>query len=155
MQFVAKPVLEDKFWILEDNGQKVGTIRSNENGVTLQVGNENQTFKALDDLKANMSVDFTGKEIVNKEKQEYDVHGFACKTKPYNSMYDMKRKLPLYTKTENSQSFFCAGYYVIHWEDKNHSPAFCPKLVTLSRYNYTGPFKTRMEMQETLRRTNG
>jgi hypothetical protein len=35
MEFVAKPVLEDKFWILEDNGQKVGTIRSNENGVTL------------------------------------------------------------------------------------------------------------------------
>ena len=27
--------LENKFWILEDNGQKVGTIRSNENGVTL------------------------------------------------------------------------------------------------------------------------
>ena len=50
MEFVAKPVLEDKFWILEDNGQKVGTIRSNENGVTLQVGSENQTFKALEEL---------------------------------------------------------------------------------------------------------
>ena len=48
---MAKPVLEDKFWILEDNGQKVGPIRSNENGVTLQVGSENQTFKALDELK--------------------------------------------------------------------------------------------------------
>ena len=45
MQYVAKPVLENKFWILEDNGQKVGTIRSNENGVTLTLGKENQTFK--------------------------------------------------------------------------------------------------------------
>ena len=45
MEFVAKPVLEDKFWILEDNGQKVGTIRSNENGVVLTVGKENHSFK--------------------------------------------------------------------------------------------------------------
>lgn len=154
MQFVAKPVLDNKFWILEDNGQKVGTIRSNENGVTLTVGTKNQTFKALSELKQKIKVDFTGKEIVKKETKEYEVHGYACKTKPHNPIYDLKRKLPLYTKTSDSQSFFCAGYYVIHWEDGNHSPAYCPKLITLSRYTYDGPFKTKLEMQETLRRTN-
>ena len=155
MQFVAKPVLDNKFWILEDNGQKVGTIRSNENGVTLTVGNQNQTFKALSELKQKIKVDFTGKEVTKKETKEYEVHGYACKTKPHNPIYDLKRKLPLYTKTSDSQSFFCAGYYVIHWEDGNHSPAYCPKLITLSRYTYDGPFKTKLEMQETLRRTNG
>jgi hypothetical protein len=155
MQFVAKPVLDNKFWILEDNGQKVGTIRSNENGVTLTVGTKNQTFKALSELKQKIKVDFTGKEVVKKETKEYEVHGYACKTKPHNPIYDLKRKLPLYTKTSDSQSFFCAGYYVIHWEDGNHSPAYCPKLITLSRYTYDGPFKTKLEMQETLRRTNG
>ncbi len=106
MEFVAKPVLEDKFWILEDNGQKVGTIRSNENGVTLQVGSENQTFKALEELTQKISVSFSGKELVTSEKKEYLVHDFPCKTKPYNGIYDLKRKLPLYTKTEASQSFF-------------------------------------------------
>ena len=155
MQFIAKPVLENKFWILEDNGQKVGTIRSNENGVTLTVGNQNQTFKALSELKQKIKVDFTGKEVTKKETKEYEVHGYACKTKPHNPIYDLKRKLPLYTKTSDSQSFFCAGYYVIHWEDGNHSPAYCPKLITLSRYTYDGPFKTKLEMQETLRRTIG
>ena len=44
MQYVAKSVLENKFWILEDNGQKVGTIRSNENGVTLILGKQNPNF---------------------------------------------------------------------------------------------------------------
>jgi len=155
MQYVAKPVLEDKFWILEDNGQKVGTIRSNEHGVTLTVGKENQTFKALDELKQKMSVSFTGKDIVKTETKEYEVHGFPCKTEPYNPIYDLKRKLPLYTKTEGSQSFFCAGYYVVHWEDGSHSPSYCPKLITLSRYGFDGPFKSKMEMQETLRRANG
>jgi len=156
MQYVAKPVLEDKFWILEDNGQKVGTIRSNEHGVTLTVGKENQTFKALDELKQKMSVSFTGKDIVKTETKEYEVHGFPCKSEPYNPIYDLKRKLPLYTKTEASQSFFCAGYYVVYWENDNGvSPAYCPKLITLSRYNFKGPFKTRIEMQEILRKANG
>ena len=148
MQFVAKPVLDNKFWILEDNGQKVGTIRSNENGVTLTVGTKNQTFKALSELKQKIKVDFTGKEVVKKETKEYEVHGYACKTKPHNPIYDLKRKLPLYTKTSDSQSFFCAGYYVIHWEDGNHSPAYCPKLITLSRYTYDGPFKTNWKCKK-------
>jgi len=154
MEFVAKPVLEDKFWILEDNGQKVGTIRSNENGVTLTVGKENHSFKKLEELKQKMKVSFTGKELINKEKEEYEVHGYACKTQPYNAIFDLKRKLPLYTKTEASQSFFTAGYYCIEFEN-GWVPAYCPKLITLGRNNYLGPFKTKMEMQETLRRANG
>jgi len=155
MEFVAKPVLEDKFWILEDNGQKVGTIRSNENGVVLTVGKENHSFKKLEELKQKMKVSFTAKELVKKEKLEFEVHGFPCKTQPFNPIYDLKRKLPLYTKTEGSQSFFCAGYYVVHWEDGSYSPSYCPKLITLSRYDFDGPFKSKMEMQEILRKSNG
>jgi len=154
MKFVAKPVLEDKFWILEDNGQKVGTIRSNENGVVLTVGKENHSFKKLEELKQKMKVSFTGKELANKEKLEYEVHGYACKTQPYNAIFDLKRKLPLYTKTEDSQSFFTAGYYCIEFEN-GWVPAFCPKLITLGRNNYLGPFKTKLEMTETLRKQNG
>lgn len=152
MQYIAKPVLENKFWIVENNGQKVGTIRSNDHGIVLQVGKENRTFS---DIKELTNVSFTDKDVVKTEKQEYEVHDYPCKTQPYNPIFDLKRKLPLYTKTENSQSFFCAGYYVVHWEDGSHSPSYCPKLITLSRYEFDGPFKTRIEMQETLRKANG
>jgi len=154
MQLVAKPVLENKFWILEDNGQKVGTIRSNEHGVTLQVGKQNKTFKKLEELKQKMSVSFTGKELVKKEKEQYEVHGYPCKTQPYNPIFDLKRKLPLYTKTEGSQSFFCSGYYCIKFENGWVS-AHCPKLITLGRNEYLGPFKTKLEATEALRHTNG
>ena len=154
MEFVAKPVLEDKFWILEDNGQKVGTIRSNENGVTLTVGKENHNFKKLEELKKKMKVIFTGKDLVNKDKELYEVHGYPCKTQPYNPIYDLKRKLPLYTKTEGSQSFFCAGYFCIKFEN-GWVPAFCPKLITLGRNEFIGPFKTKLEANDALRHTNG
>ena len=154
MQYIAKPVLEDKFWIIEDNGQKVGTIRSNEHGVTLQVGKENRTFKELDELKSKMKVSFTGKDLLETQKHDYDVHGFPCKTKPYNPIYDLKRKLPLYTKTEGSQSFFCAGYFCIKF-DNGWVPAYCPKLITLGRNEFLGPFKTKLEANEALRLQNG
>ena len=152
MQFVAKPVLENKFWIVENDGQKVGTIRSSDQGIVLQVGDVNKTFSCINDL---VNVTFEGKNAEKTEKQEHEVHGYPCKTTPYNPIYDLKRKLPIYTKTQNSQSFFCAGYYVVHWEDGSHSPSYCPKLITLSRYEFDGPFKNKMEMQETLRRANG
>jgi hypothetical protein len=35
---------------------------------------------------------------------------------PHNSMYDIKRKLPLFTKSEDSKSLYCAGYYVIKFD---------------------------------------
>ena len=149
---MAKPVLENKFWIVEDDGQKVGTIRSNDQGIVLQVGDVNKTFSCIKDLT---NVTFEGKDVAKPEKQEYEVHGYPCKTAPYNPIYDLKRKLPIYTKTQNSQSFFCAGYYVVHWEDGSHSPSYCPKLITLSRYDFDGPFKTKLEMQEILRKANG
>lgn len=153
MELLAKPVLEDKFWIVEKDGQKVGTIRNNDAGVTLNWSGDKRSFKHLEELQRHVRVKFVDKQIAVVDKQEYDVHDFPCKTEPFNAIYDLKRKLPLYTKTENSQSFFCAGYYVIHWEDGSHSPSYCPKLITLSRYNYEGPFKTRLEMTEVLRKS--
>lgn len=153
MQLLAKPVLEDKFWIVERDGEKVGTIRNNELGVTFTVGKDNKRFETVEDVLQTYSIQFGDKQDSVAESQEFEVHGFACKTKPYNAVMDLKRKLPLYTKTENSQSFFCAGYYVVHWEDGSHSPSYCPKLITLQRYEYEGPFKTRIEMQEVLRKS--
>jgi len=151
---VAKPVLENKFWIVENDGQKVGTIRSSDTGVVLQVGKENRTFKALDELKQKMKVSFAGKDVVATEKQSYEVHGFPCKTEPFNPIYDLKRKLPLYTKTEGSQSFFCAGYFCIKF-DNGWVPAYCPKLITLGRNEFMGPFKTKLEANEALRHAHG
>ena len=64
-------------------------------------------------------------------------------------MYDVKRKLPLFTKSAKSNSLYCAGYYIIHF-DKGWVKSFCPKLVTIERYESKGPFKTDIEMRQEL-----
>jgi hypothetical protein len=68
-------------------------------------------------------------------------------------MYDVKRKLPLFTKSEKSKSLYAAGYYVIQFE-KGWVKSFCPKLITVERYVTKGPFKTELEMRQELSRAN-
>ena len=150
MQYQAKSIVPEKFWIVTRNGEKVGTLRY-DNEYILTVNKKNLRAKDRSEFK---NIVFNDQQLVPTEpKKEYDVYGFACKTKPYNDIYDLKRKLPIYTKTEKSVSFFCAGYYIINFE-LGWRPAFCPKLITIERYNYSGPFKTDIEMRTELSRVN-
>jgi hypothetical protein len=147
MQYQAKPIVQDKFWIVEKNGEKVGTLRFDDEYI-LTVNSKDARFKSKDELK-NISFADT-QVIVSQKKKEHEVHGFPCKNEPYNGIYDLKRKLPIYTKQEKSTSFFCAGYYIINFE-LGWRPAYCPKLITLTRNEFKGPYKTQLEMKEALR----
>lgn len=148
--YQAKAIVADKFWIVERNGQKVGTLRRDKDFV-LTVNDKKARFPDIQTLAERVGIDFNQKVIKAEQPKEHEVHGFPCKGKPYNDLYDLKRKLPLYTKTERSQSFYCAGYYAIKFEH-GWVKAYCPKLITLGRNDYMGPYKTKLEMQETLRR---
>lgn len=148
MQYQAKPIVQDKFWIVEKNGEKVGTLRYDDEYI-LTVKNKNIRVKNKGDL-ANIS--FAEAQVDSAvEKKEYEVHGYPAKTQPFNDIYDLKRKLPIYTKQEKSTCFFCAGYYIVNFDNGGWRPAYSPKLISLTRNEYKGPFKTRLEMQEALR----
>ena len=154
----AKPVLKDKFWIVEQDEERIGTISLNDDRYMFSNQSETCFFDNKRQMKKKFGVDIIWTDITpsdtNHSKVNHTVHGFPTSVTPYNTMYDVKRKLPLYTKTNDSQSFFCAGYYCIQF-DHGWVPASCPKLITLSRNNYLGPFKTKLEMTESLRQTNG
>ena len=68
-------------------------------------------------------------------------------------VYDVKKKLPLFTKSKKSKSLYSAGYYIIKFE-KGWVRSFCPKLITLERYPNKGPFKTTLEMKQELANAN-
>ncbi len=148
----AKPVIDNKFWIVEKNGEKFATLRkddenrfvmSNELGIKIYNTKESLTKE----FGKSFFVAKIVKESTNADPQE--VHGFSSSCLPHNSMYDIKKKLPLFTKSEDSKSLYCAGYYVIKF-DKGWVKSFCPKLITLQRYEYKGPFKTELEMKQVL-----
>jgi len=151
----AKPIINDVFWIVENNGLKIGTLRKNEDKFILSNKDGMVIFKNKKSIMDQFGPDFFVAKIV-KEKDNAntnEVHGFLTSTKPHNAMYDIQRKLPLFTKSNDSKSLYCAGYYVIRFE-KGWVKSFCPKMITLQRYPYKGPFKTELEMRQELSRVN-
>jgi hypothetical protein len=152
----AKTLVKDKFWIVEQNGQKLGTLsRQDNNGwIFLSKKDQRQVFHTKESLFTRFGFNIFDQSDVKKAEDEiqtdnFDVHGFSCSQHPYNPMFDVQKQLPVYTKAPNSKSQFCAGYYIICFE-KGWRKAYCPKMITLSRYEYKGPMKTKLEMQQVL-----
>lgn len=148
----AKPIIDNKFWIVEENGEKVATLRKNEDD-RFVMSNETgiKIYDNQESLTKQFGKDFFIVKIVKESDsaQPNEVHGFATSTLPHNPLYDVKRKLPLFTKSSDSKSLYCAGYYIIKFE-KGWVKSFCPKLITLQRYPFKGPFKTEIEMKQVL-----
>ena len=154
MSLLAKAIVKNKCWIVEDNGHQVGTILTNPQGVVYQHDHKKEQFASLKLLsdRYNILVDKSPpKKIVT---EAHEVYGYPCDYKANNILWDVKHKLPIFTKGSKSKSFFCAGYYIVKFNN-GWVKSYCPKLITLNRYPYAGPYDTAEEMQENLRIANG
>jgi hypothetical protein len=153
---IAKPVVKNKFWIVEEGGEKIATIQAIEEGGFAYVHDEQrELFPSIKMISKKYNIEFVKAEKPKKEKLDvYDVYGFPTNTQPNNEVLDVQRYLPIYTKGAKSKSFFCAGYYIIKFSS-TWVRAYCPKLITLNRYEYQGPFKTQERMIEAMREANG
>ena len=153
----AKTLVKDRFWILEEDGQKLGTLQKKDgNGwIFLSKADSREVFHTPESLRERFGIDVLTKEPLAEVKTEdvvegnFEVHGYPVSQQPYNPMFDVQKQLPIYSKTPKSKSLFCAGYYIICFE-KGWRKAYCPKMITLSRYKYKGPIKTKLEMQQVL-----
>ena len=150
----AKPIVDGKFWIVEKDGTKIATLHKKENNrFVLSSTNGEVMFNKKEDLQKQFGKEFflknTKVKVTSAEPEIHEVHGFPAMCKPYNSMYDVKRKLPLFTKSNASKSLYCAGYYTIKFE-KGWVRSFCPKLITIERYESKGPFNSEFEMKAVL-----
>ena len=154
-EMIAKPVVKNKMWIVESAGTKIGNIMAVEEGGVVYVhNNQREQFPSIKILQKKYSIEFAKAEKPRRVKQDvYDVYGFPTNSAPQNQVLDVQRYLPIYTKGAKSKSYFCAGYYVIKFSS-TWVRAYCPKLITLNRYEYQGPFKTQERMVEAMREAN-
>jgi hypothetical protein len=157
MTINAKTLVKDRFWILEENGQKLGTLQKKEdNGwIFLSKGDSKETFDTPESLRERFGIDVLTTEptaeikVQQNIEDNFEVHGYPVSQHPYNPMFDVQKQLPIYSKTPKSKSLFCAGYYIICFE-KGWRKAYCPKLITLQRYPFKGPIRSKIEMQQVL-----
>jgi hypothetical protein len=153
MNAVAKVLVPNKVWIVEDSGIKVGTLNKEKKGYSFFRQGQKVNLTDIKDLNETFGSALFD-ESVKKIKpiqipQTNSVHNFPCGSRPYNPVYNIKKRLPIYAKSSKSKSLYCAGYYVIKFR-KGWVKSFCPKLITLERYPYQGPFKTETEMRTVL-----
>lgn len=155
MTIKAKPLLEGKFWIVSEDGENVGTLSKDEERFVYQCHSGTQVFDTERLLKKHLGkIVWSSKEVEEVEDNaELSIYGYDVSSKPATSMFDIKRQLPLFTKSKKSKSLYCAGYYIIHF-DKGWVKSFCPKMTTIDNNEYQGPFKTVYDMKAALKNAN-
>ena len=154
----ANEILKNKFWIIEDSdsNEKKGTLsRDADNKYMYSCDTGTYIYDTKGIVEKNLGTLLWNKSGVSEAKPNAskEIYNLPTSTVPSNSMFDVKRKFGLFTKSKKSKSLYCAGYFCIHF-DKGWVKSFCPKLVTLESYEYRGPFKTEIEMRQELSRAN-
>jgi hypothetical protein len=153
---IAKPVVKNKFWIVEQSGSRVATIQAIDEagGFAYVHDNEREVFPTIKLISKKYNIQFAKADKPTRPA-EIDVYGFPVTgAAAYNQVLDVQRYLPIYTKQAKSKSFFCAGHYLVQF-GRNWTLQTCPKMITLNRYTYQGPFKTRLNAETALKDLNG
>ena len=155
-ELIAKPILKNKFWVVEDHGNQVATIQAVDNGGFVYADTNSRTkFTTIKLLSKEYNITFDkDSKAKAKPAPEHSVYGFPVTNKPWNILWDVKHQFGVYTKTSKSKSYYCAGHYIIKFNN-GWVKSFCPKLITLNRYPFQGPFMTKEEMSEALKAANG
>ena len=145
MKYKAIPVIEDKFYIVESNGSKVGTLKSVENGYILynSYNNSETVYENLDDFSVESK---KSKTFINET-----VYGYPANTEQAHDQ-QLLDNVPVYKKTANSSVYFAAGYYGLKFPKIGWRHAYCPRVKTLETYDYIGPFKNESDMNLAIKR---
>jgi hypothetical protein len=142
---VAKPVVEKQFWILQQDEQKVGNVEACQGGgFQVRINDTVQQYKTIKMVTQLHNIVFEQPEKTKKKVSGSEVHGYTAAGRVHNPIWDIKHRLPLYTKTKKSKSWFAAGWYQVQ-RGKNWKTVQDPKLITLQRYKYHGPFHNKEE----------
>jgi hypothetical protein len=144
----AKPVIPDRYWILKQNDRKVGQIEATDNGVVVKIQNRVAGYKTIKMASRDADIEFT--KLASAAKAAINqVHGYEVSGKMYNPVWDVKHRLPLFTRDTKSKSWYAAGWYMVKqhraWKAVQH-----PKLITLQRYAYQGPFHSKEQANESV-----
>lgn len=150
----TKQLLLDRFWIIEQNGVRIGTIQRQDEDTFIVTGTDSSIGKfTKQEIKDQFDI-FDQKSLEPKKTDvKLEIHGYPTKHQPFNAVLDVKHKIPLYSKSASSNNMYAAGYYIVHFP-KGWVKGFCPKLSTLSGNEFQGPFKTVMEQRQAFSNVN-
>ena len=143
--FTTKELVKDKFWIVESSSGKIGTIR--------KVGDLyeffDQRYKTTDFLETLEGFKVAERKL-NVKAENQSLNGY-----PTNSgvLIPIEHEtLPLFKKAEKGKTTYAAGYYILRYHGMGWQHAYCPKVETLDKYEFQGPYFTEWDMNLQLKK---
>lgn len=150
MNLVAKPIIKNQYWVVTDSDDnKVGNVESQGTGFDVKIGNNIEHYDSTKQIEKFKQIEF---EKFRKPKDTVAVTFSTYSTgknKVYNSVFDVKRKLHLFTKEQKSKCYHAAGWFAVQ-QGNEFINIFCPKYIFVCRYKYIGPFNTEDELNSSI-----
>ena len=145
---VAKPIVEKQYWILKKDNAKVGQIEATGDEYTVKIQGQVTRYKTIRMAGKAANIQFEKLPRV-KVTSSNEVYGFAVSGRVFNPVWDVKHRIPLFTKESKSKSWYAAGWYSVR-QHRRWRVTQNPKLITLQRYEWQGPFHNREEANESI-----
>lgn len=145
---IAKPVIPNQYWILRQNDRKIGNIEASKDGYSVKIHNQIRQFKTISMVKQRAGIDFeTVTPLPAHQEPNNQISGYPTLSMPFNAVFDVRLQAPLWTKDQRSKSWYAAGWFKVR-AGRRWQTILCPKLITLQRYQYVGPFKTQEQADQ-------
>lgn len=143
MTIVAKPVVDEEFWLLHEDNIKIGNILVHDGRYQVKIKNHVTEYKSLEKVESAIGIKLTSTARPNMITH---IRGYYTGPEAYQQTWDVTQGLPLFTKVESGQCWHAAGWYKVKKGSK-WKVEECPKLIYLQRYPFKGPFLTKGEAE--------
>ena len=86
MTLVAKPVIDNEFWILQENNRKVGNVQACAGGYQVRIRNETSQFPTIRMAAQKVNIKFESRPCATTVVPDNLVHGYPIQGRVYNAM---------------------------------------------------------------------
>jgi len=135
-------------WLVYEDDRKIAAVHRTDQGFL--VAQQGVTTRATNTkaVRKKLGVaEWEPEEEIQSSFSKIGLDGYSTDTDVYfDPVIELRRKLPLFTKVAGSKCYFAAGWYRVQIGSK-YKVMHCPKLLTLNRNRFWGPFYTKEEAE--------
>jgi hypothetical protein len=139
---LAKSVIKDRFWILEENAKRVGMMNFKDDNYVITLKKKDIVAHDKLELKS-MGIEFIMRDL--SQGGNLEVMGYPTDQEELFNVEAIKG-YPCFTKKAHSKSIHAAGWYGLKFKN-GWVAVLCPRLSTLENNIHVGPYKTKMDLK--------
>ncbi len=141
--------LTEKSWMLSKRRTRCGILRKDDETYIIMGGPYSGKYENLEILESKIEKFEFVEAKIKENKDPIFLEEYPVKA---DEVFDVSNEngYPTYTKKEGSTDVYAAGYWCINYNGNWHGH-YCPRIKTLSEYEYIGPLKTKLEMDHNLK----